>query len=53
MFWKEEIVIFIYNNYIDGFSVEEIWFKLRLFGFDEISFEEINEIIDDVNSVII
>jgi hypothetical protein len=53
MFWKEEFVIFIYNHYIDGLSIEEIWFKLRLFDFGDLSFDLINEIIDNVNNTII
>lgn len=53
MFWQEKFVIFIYNHYIDGLSIEEIWFKLRLFGFGDSSFDDINGIIDNVNSTLV
>jgi hypothetical protein len=53
MFWQEKFVTFVYNHYIDGLSVEEIWFKLRMFDFGDASFDTINEVIDDVNRTLV
>lgn len=52
MFFKEEYIIFVYNHYIDGLSVEEILLKSTLFGFEDLNFKDINEIIDLVNLTI-
>jgi hypothetical protein len=50
-FFKTEIVIFIYNNYVNGHSIEEIEFKCRIYGMD-MGWNDISSIIDDVNLVI-
>lgn len=50
MFFKKSVIKFVYNAYLEGFSVEEIAFKWRLRKMGEISFRDINSIIDDVNS---
>lgn len=58
MFFKRKIIIFVYNAYIDGLSTEEIYFKLRLFkpgGYKmgKFDFNDINSIINDVNSILL
>jgi hypothetical protein len=51
MYFKREIIIFVYDSYIDGLSTEEIMGKLILFGID-IQFDDIDEIINFVNSIL-
>jgi hypothetical protein len=51
MFFKKSVIKFVYNAYIDGLTVEEIAFKYRLYKKEEIGFDEINSIIDDVNLI--
>jgi hypothetical protein len=41
----------IYNSYIDGLDTIEISLKYTLITGDVISFEQINSIIDDINSL--
>jgi hypothetical protein len=53
MFFKTEVVLFIYNAYLESLSVEEIAFKTSLNEeIGEMSWEDINEIIDSVNRTI-
>jgi hypothetical protein len=53
MWFKTEVIIFVYNAYIDGLSVEEISLKTRYCeDIGEISHEDINSIIDDINLTI-
>ena len=52
MFFKKKIIIFVYNAYVDGLSLDEIAFKFRIWHKYEISFEDINEIIDLTNTAL-
>lgn len=52
MFWKKEVLIFVYNSYIDGLTTDQIALNYRIWFDDDIKFESIEQIIDEVNELI-
>ena len=48
-FLDDKFVNLVYNDYIDGFSVREITWRINQTGFNN-TVDEINEIIDEINS---
>jgi hypothetical protein len=52
IFIDRDLIRFIYNSYIEGLSVEEIYFRLQLKEEPKnLNFNEIDSIIDDVNLI--
>ena len=49
---KTEILFFVYNLYIEGLSIEDIYHRIHIFD-EKLSydFEEINDIIDYLNEI--
>jgi hypothetical protein len=48
-FYQDDYLKSIYCDYLDGFSVREILWRLNIMGFNQQSEEEVNQIIDELN----
>ena len=47
-FTETDFLVFVWNHYVDGLTVEEITVKARLFFYHDYNVEDMNKIIDEL-----